>query len=218
MAETTGKAAQWPGKAADPVEVDGLAIDPVATEEFVCTLSREHDRDVFACSLGHEVERHRGRIGHGLVEVPGDVGKDPEVVGQVDMDLMVVRAEGISHLAGLGMLTHRIEADGEGLDRLQPESRTLLLHQGHGDGAVDPAAEECADGDVGDEVVLHRVLEHRADLVDETWFVVDAGRELVAPVALGPELRIGEVDDGEMAGIESVDAAEEGLRQGIELE
>ena len=32
------------------------------------------------------------------------------------MDLVMVRAQGVRDLAGLGMLAHRIEADREGLD------------------------------------------------------------------------------------------------------
>ena len=38
-AEPTGKAPQGPGQAADAVEVDGLAVDAVATEQLIGSLA-----------------------------------------------------------------------------------------------------------------------------------------------------------------------------------
>ena len=140
---------------------------------------------MLARGLGDEVESHRRGVGHGLVEVPGDLGEHPEVLVQGDMDLVVVSAQAVGHFARLTVLAHLVEAHREGLDRVEAHRPTALLHERDGDGAVDAAAEEGADGNVGDEMVLDGVLEDLSDLCQQGGFVVDAlTLEGVGPVGL----------------------------------
>ena len=146
-----------------------LAVDVVAAEQLVGALAGEHHLDVLAGLAGDEVQRHEGRVGDRVVEVPDD---QRDLVGELlrrdDLGdvLDADRRRGLGGHVDLGEALS-LEAGGEG-----QQLRVVPLGQG-GDGrGVDAAGEERADGDVGPHVHAHRVVEDVGDPVVQGLLLV----------------------------------------------
>ena len=199
------------GAAGAPVD-ERPRILAVAGEQLVAAFAGEHDLDVLAGELGHEIERHARRVRDRLVLVPDQAGQRAEEVVLVDDDLVRVGLDRGRHLPRVIELAERalLESDREGLQRPIDHPR----HQ-RGDGAaVETAGEEHAERHVGHQPDAHRLFEPGAELLHGVLLgelcealVAATGRHV--PVLAGRDRAV--LEDERVAGQQPVNALEQRL-------
>ena len=104
---------------AQPALVHGVkAVAGVAAEHLVAAFAGEHHLDVFPGQFRDEIERDAGGPGDGLVFMPDQAGQRVEEIVHADDDFVVLGADGLGDLAGVGQFAEfgLLVADGEGLD------------------------------------------------------------------------------------------------------
>ena len=87
----------------DRLQRQRFPVDRVAGEELVGALPAQDHRDVLGGFLRHEVQRHQGRVGDRIVQVPHDLGQGRHHLGGTDL-----RADGLDAQM-LGRLQRDVE-------------------------------------------------------------------------------------------------------------
>ena len=150
---------------AQPALVHGVvAVAGVAAEHLVAAFAGEDDGDVFAGQLGNEVERDAGGPGDGLVLMPDEARQRVEEVLHADDDFVVLGADGLRDVAGVGELAvfGFLVADGEGLDG----PVEVALHESGDGGRIDAAGEKHAERDVAHQTHADGLFQAVAALGD----------------------------------------------------
>ena len=139
--------------------------------------------------------------------MPDERGDEVAELLRADEDLAVLRVELLGDHPGPARLVElrpEIVGDREGADVLDPH----LVHQGDDGARIDPAGEEDAEGDVAAELQADGVAQQAGGALDALLLAQVLGRDLQVPVLA--ELRAVAVDAQAPAGLELLDAAEEG--------
>ena len=188
-----------------------LLIDGVATEELIGALTGQDHLDVLAGLLGHEVQRHEGRIGHRVIQVPHDLRNRLGVFFRRDDLDDVLHADGCRRFRGhvhLG-IAFALEASGK-----RQQIRVVALGQGSDGGGVDAARQERTHGDIGTHVLGDGILQRFCNAVKELlffsfWYLLD--RETRLKVALGDDL-LARLQGHSAAGFHPADIGVQGFR------
>ena len=119
---------------------------------------------MLAGQLRNEVERDAGGPGDGLVLMPDEAGQRVEEVVHADDDFVVLGADGLGDLAGIGELAEFgfLVADGEGLHR----PVEVALHERGDGGGIDAAGEEHAERHVAHQAHADGLFQALAALGD----------------------------------------------------
>ena len=135
----------------------------VAGEEFVATIAAERDGDVLAGEARKQVGREQRAVAERFVESADDLGEQRDGLVEVEDFFAVPGAEALGDETGVRAFVEArfVEADGEGVELAGGD--VLRGERGDG-GAVDAAAEEDAERDVGHEPALDRALERARSL------------------------------------------------------
>jgi len=152
---------------------------------------------VLAGLAGHEIQRHQGRVGDRIVQIPDDQRQCLAQLGLTDRLHIVLDADRFCRLGchvDLGVAL-AFEAGGEG-----QQVRVVLLGQRGDRGGVDAARQERADGDIGSHVLGDRIVEYLEDLRVQLRFGFGAvhlrGCEPRAEVPLGGQHTIAQREAG----------------------
>ena len=186
-------------------------IDVVARQDLVRSLARQDHGDVLAGDPGNEVERDAGRIGHGLVQMPHQIGNEVAEVGGAQPVFVVLGSEArgcqarVAQLVGvlfpgLGSLV----SDTEGLDSVLARD---LAHDREDAARIQPPAEKQAERDFRDQTKADAFFEQAGEFVDgRLW---PSGKRLLVvdiPVFSDPDCAVFHYQD--MPGLELVDLLE----------
>ncbi len=85
----------------------GSAMLPVAAEQLVGALAGERDGDVLRSQFGEGDEAQRRQVGERLVEMPDEAFERDRLLGERELELVVVRSERVGDEAGVGELVAR---------------------------------------------------------------------------------------------------------------
>ena len=144
----------------DPAQAGRLAVDVVPAEQLVGAFPGQHHLDVLSRLVGDEVQRHQGRVGHRVVEVPDDqrqrlgqflLGDRPDDVP--DADRLSGRDRSIDFRETLPF-----EPGGE-----RDQVGVVALGECRDCRRVDAAGQESAHRHVCAHVLGHRVVHHGCD-------------------------------------------------------
>ena len=193
------------------------AVDGISGEHFVGALAGEHDDYVLAGPLRQVVQRHAGRVRHGLVEVPDQVRQEIREVLRGDGYLGVVGVQRARHAPRLVQLRRTVlgeVADRKALHPLAAALPAQVHHVGRDRRGVEPAREEHAERHVGHQPDPDRVAHALPQLPGELVVraLIRLGREEAMPVAANGKLAL--LVDGVRGGRQLVDALEGGEARG----
>ena len=214
LAHIAGQMAQRCGQALVLLHQRGVGVPLIAGVDLISALAGENDRDMLAGQLAQEVERHAGRVGLRLVHVILDIRKGVKALLLGQHLAVVLDAELVGKLPGLGRFVKFVGAVRAG----KADREGLIGHQAGRDIAgIHAAGQEGADLDIADAVGGHALPHAGIDLVGALLIRKRRGvAEIRVPVPLDLHFAIlvGEpVGRGQLVG-----ALEERLVHGAVLE
>ena len=146
--------------------VQRLGVAPVAREQLVAALPRQHHLHVFRGQARYEIQRHARRMRQWLVLVPHQRRQGREEIVGTHHDFVMVGTVGVGHRSCVAELVclPLCERDGKGLDRLVDEP----AHDGRNRSRVDPAREKHSQRNVRHQAHAHGLGEALAEFRDES--------------------------------------------------
>ena len=218
-ASTRRRPGRRPGSASPAPDERSRPMLAIAAEELVGPLARKGDRDVPRGELAEREEPERRQVGKRLVEMPDELFEVDGVLGERQLELVVVGFERFGDEARIARARSGSPAsakpDGERLDRLAHVPR----HQGDDQARVEPAAQHRAERHVAHQAQPNAT--RRASRAGARGIRPRFGRAPTSGCGIAPEaLRAhpAVLDDERVPGHELRDAGERGVRPGEEAE
>ena len=192
-------------------EAQRLLVDGVTAEELIGTLAGQHHLHVLARFSCHEVQRDQGRIRHGIIEVPDDLGHGRGIflgADHLDNVLGTNGRRGFRCHVHLGV-TLALKAGGE-----RQQIRIVALGQGGDSGGVDASGEEAAHCHISAHVLSHRIFQRLGDLL-EHLVLIARGHLAHGEARLKPTLLLelsARLHGGKTAGFHATNSLVQALR------
>ena len=126
----------------------------ITAEELVGSLARERDGHMSRCEPAEREEAQRRKIGEGLVQVPDEILEVDGVVGERELELVVLGAQGVRDGTRVGELVLRAGFDEPDRERLHGLAH-VACHQRDDQARVETTTEHRAQRHVAHQAEAH---------------------------------------------------------------